>query len=334
MPSPEHITPRGYLIRLLAQGNHRFRYRQGVHRLLGIPERPAQTQTFLPVLPPIDFKYEQPSFGVAPPTSVPLGPEGMGAVRYKEKPLQAYPRPTGPQGVPPPPPPVPATVSTPPPGRDEVPAAGAAAPPKQNIGESFDGPAETKHVQLSIPGVTTKHRLASAPLVPGHTLPARPSLQRAGDAPTTDAPPGVDARSKVNAHTPPATPRRTSEDHKKADSVAPAPKSEFVPSPTVSAVRAATERIQPAEAIPPTPQFKPAKRVTDEVEHLRQAVRRLAAKQAPAPASPPEAPPQAPPPAPVPPVVVVEPPPEPVRRTPRAFWSASTLRRTHLRTLR
>lgn len=60
-----------YLTTLLAAAARPFRYRSAVHRLLGVPEEPERTLTFLPPLPPGAFRYETDRWRPDPPLPAP-----------------------------------------------------------------------------------------------------------------------------------------------------------------------------------------------------------------------------------------------------------------------
>ena len=59
MPSDDTRLPGAYLIRLLDGGVRPFRYRSGVHRLMGMPERADSAMTSTPPLPPVGFTYAE-----------------------------------------------------------------------------------------------------------------------------------------------------------------------------------------------------------------------------------------------------------------------------------
>lgn len=72
MRANDTSMPGAYLTRALAGGMRPFRYRSGVYRLLGLPDRRAEGVTFLPPLPPVGFQYEKHWRAESPWTPTPL----------------------------------------------------------------------------------------------------------------------------------------------------------------------------------------------------------------------------------------------------------------------
>lgn len=59
MRANDTSRPKAYLATALAGGMRPFRYRRGIHRLLGLPDQGGRAVTVLPPLPPVGFQYER-----------------------------------------------------------------------------------------------------------------------------------------------------------------------------------------------------------------------------------------------------------------------------------
>jgi hypothetical protein len=338
MPSDGARLPGQYLLSQLGGGARPFPYRTGVYRLLGLPLQREERIGFRSPLLPVGFQYVQPQLGEAPwPVAPPSFPADEISFEVEAPPGPLSPAMPGER-------PVARHAAGAPADAGIWPQSEAHRAPRLNLPESgartSASPLQTSDVVppeapqvpatkpralgLAIPGISERPLVFPAlarksPVQdvsgPQEQVTLRPAIADAPSGPT--APPETDEKAGA-----PAAVAGGQTDARALN----AQRAGFAP-----------KHRQAAASLPEPALLRSRPRVAEQVEQLRQAVARLAARQAPPREEPREEVPSprraSAPPAPRE-VMVVRQAARAGHGIPRSFWASSTLRSIHLGVLR